>query len=55
MGPGGRKDFTNAKEMSSNGGMCRAQLHSAETVGRHKEKEKECEVTMVRPHMLLVQ
>ena len=55
MDPGGRKDFTNAKEMSSNGGMCRAQLHSAETVGRHKEKEKECRVAMVRAHMLLVQ
>ena len=55
MDPGGRKDFTNAKEMSSNGGMCQAQLHSAETVGSHQEKEKECGVAMVRPHMLLFQ
>ena len=55
LGPGGRKDFTNAKEMSSNGGICGAQLHSAELVGRPHEKEKECEVPMVRPHMLLVQ
>ena len=48
-GPRGRKDFTIPKEVSSNGGMCGAQLHSADTVGRLQEKEKECEVTMVRP------